>query len=582
MLPRRGMFAAACAMLAGAVLLMSLLGGGVPGAAGLTGAPGLVAQTDDSVPLPQVTLFGAAPSEEAGEIWGMAPKAGASVLVRYSQTRGWTFGPPLESSTGEALKGFHLDTPEAFRHPTPSPLAGQVTANGATALLGMVGSGGASKQVVVVRNPGGAFKEAPVPAGGEGLAAGESLFGANSPPLVAALEEPGGKVGALVVPTGVAHLDEAVLHWNGESWSRETIELPASSSSQLEVLAISASSPDNAWLLARLAGEARHIALFRRNTGPATPDWQPVALKPGGEAAEALELAGETLDEPGNAQSQLLTATSSGLWIDGLLHSSRASATLYFSPEGQSASGTVTGSWCKATAAVAVSFCSGGHALPQALPTDYSRSFAWPGSGGEGERIVTGLGDGQLLRFGGGSFSLVNSLGGEAGTSTEQPLRAPPTDGSAKKSCPCTSAPPTWRAGFSRGRCRSVFALTALAPEPGAPVGAETSEALAVGDNGEVARYHPGEGWFRKPCPVPAARVRRRGCAPWPGRRPRALSRSGTRNRAPGRCGCGGAKRGSGKKTGDAAQLPRQPPWRRLRPRTTARAVTPSAGRACC
>ena len=39
-------------------------------------------------------------------------------------------------------------------------------------------------------------------------------------------------------------------------------------------------------------------------------------------------------------------------------------------------------------------------------------------------------------------------------------------------------------------------ALVAIAPQPGAPVGSLASEALAVGDQGEVARYEPGKGWM--------------------------------------------------------------------------------------
>ncbi len=38
-------------------------------------------------------------------------------------------------------------------------------------------------------------------------------------------------------------------------------------------------------------------------------------------------------------------------------------------------------------------------------------------------------------------------------------------------------------------------ALTAIAPQPGVATGALSSEALAVGDHGEVARWLPGEGW---------------------------------------------------------------------------------------
>ena len=497
-----------------AMLLLGLLGGGVQRAAGLAGAPELAAQTDDSAPLSGITLFGASPEEEAGEVWGIAPASGGSQLVTYTQARGWTLGPGLQNEAGEPLSGFTLDTPEAFREKTPSPLAGQMTADGGGAMLGLVGSGASARQVLLVRQPGGPFKEAALPEGEEALHSGETLFGVNGPPLLVALREPGGRAGALIVPAA-PEAQSVVLHWDGSTWAREPIEAPASLT-QLEVLAIGASSPENAWLLARSGGSEGALALFRRHSGGGTPEWRPVATSSGGEAGAPLVAAGETLEEPGRDQSQLLTVTSAGVWIDARMHASKAPTTLYFAPEGEADSGTFTGVWCSIPSSAsgatpeARETCEA-HSLP-GLPTDYSRSFAWPGAG-FGERIVTGAFDGRMLRLEGGRFTLVNSLG-----STQEPDNpgqtfgaafAGPTDGwLGKKLLPVHVTTP---AGLAPSMLRPWpvpfrFALTAVAAEPGVPVGAESSEAIAVGDRGEVARYHPGAGWFPETLPGPGGK----------------------------------------------------------------------------
>ena len=49
--------------------------------------------------------------------------------------------------------------------------------------------------------------------------------------------------------------------------------------------------------------------------------------------------------------------------------------------------------------------------------------------------------------------------------------------------------------------------ILAIAPQPGAPVGALSSEALAVGEGGAVARYKPGEGWLPESLFGPGGRV---------------------------------------------------------------------------
>ncbi len=126
--------------------------------------------------------------------------------------------------------------------------------------------GGGSHQVLLVRKPGGAFVEtAPVPVEGETLPAGEeplllegeALFGAARAPLIAPLEEAGGEAGALRRAgqrkarvwrirccTGTVTVDVA-----SRSRSRQA------SHEDFRVLAIGASSPANAWLLAQLSSK---------------------------------------------------------------------------------------------------------------------------------------------------------------------------------------------------------------------------------------------------------------------------------------------------------------------------------------
>ena len=114
--------------------------------------------------------------------------------------------------------------------------------------------------------------------------------------------------------------------------------------------------------------------------------------------------------------------------------------------------------------------------------------------------MITGLGEGVSLRLEGSEFVRVLSLGGSAA----------PNDVGGTLGAAFSSA----REGWLGNELLPVHltlspapdrlnpypvpfrhALTAVAPQPGAAVGALTSEALAVGDQGEVARYLPGEGW---------------------------------------------------------------------------------------
>jgi hypothetical protein len=508
-------------------LALCLTGSGeVPQAAGQTAGPEAV-QTDDSVPVGDVTMFGASPAEAPGETWGVGQQNGESVLVRYTSSEGWTVGPGFSDASGSPLSEFQLDLSESFRSNTPSPLSGQMTANGSGVLAGTVGKGSTAREVLLVRNPGGAFQEtAPLPsaeeeASGEGtgeskgesegkgeraaLAEGEKLFPTNSPPMIAALNEADGEAGALVVPvdegTGV---DQAVEHWNGKAWTREQIEIPAESKEAFEVLAIGASSPGNAWLLAKLSPEygAGAVALFRRELGGGGEKtvWQPVSLGTSGEPGEPLSVEGERFTVPSGDQSQILTVTSEGLWLDGVRREAQAPTTFYFEPSGEAPAGRVSAVWCEVPTSAPAGTQPCEHSLPQALPTGPSRSFAWANSSNSeekfGERVITGLPDGVSLRLDGTSFESVLSLGGNTGARYGAAFSSATEGWLGKELLPVHVTREGAPEQFTAWPVSFRYALEALAPEPEAPVGALSSEALAVGDRGEVARYVPGEGWL--------------------------------------------------------------------------------------
>jgi hypothetical protein len=475
-------------------------------ASGEAGAGEPRAQTDDSIPARSVTLIGASPQEAPNETWGVGqvgPQGAPSyAIVRYSSDSGWTLAASPLDATGKALSGFV---------PANGFLAGEMTPRGDGALLGTVG--GASHRVLLVRDPGGAFKEVgPLPAEGQlALQPGETLFGTNRAPLLAALDE-GEHAGALVVPvnsesTGV---ESRVLHWNGQEWSSEPIELPKASEEEggFRVLAIAASSPQNAWLLAQLSSTSRNVALFHREKS----SWTEVTPGPITVNGQGFSVNGT--GEPPSSSSQILTVTQQGVWIDGQRTEANAGATIFFKPDPSNpSSGEVQASWCN----VGSEFPPCDHSLPATLPNGPSRSIAWANGSSStpfGERVITGLNEGVSLRLEGSSFGRVLSLGGSAPSNdvggTFGAAFSNPREGwLGNETLPVhlTTSPSPNR--LSSYPVPFRHALTAIAPQPGAPIGALSSEALAVGDQGEVARYRPGEGWQPESLIGPGGRVER-------------------------------------------------------------------------
>jgi hypothetical protein len=492
-------------------LLTLLLGdGAAPRAAAQVAAPAgeVTPRTDDSLPLSSVTMIGSSPAEASDETWGIGKVgAGASAfpfeLVRYTREGGWTLGPQLQDLEGKPLQGFKPDEPSGLV--APSPLAGQMTVRGSGVLVGTAPpeAGAKPQQVVLVRSPGGAFQQT-APVEEALLPAGETLFATKRSPLVAPLDEEAGRGGALIVPYSEG-TESAVLHWDGSKWTREAIEVPGSTSREKEesgfqVLAIGASSPGNAWLLAQPSSAAETLALYRREEGI----WKPVAA--------TLEVGGESLfvaGSPERIESQLITVTSQGLWIDAERPAAHALTTVFVEPEGAE-SGSIKGSWCLLSSGEGCKY-ELPEDLPAELPTGPSRSFAWANPSAStpyGERVITGLKEGVSLRLEGTTFKRVLSLGGSTapedvggsfgaafssareGWLGSDPLPVHLSEEAAhEQRLGESSLLANWSVPFRH-------ALFAIAPQPGAPVGASSSEALAVGDSGEVARYEPGEGWL--------------------------------------------------------------------------------------
>jgi hypothetical protein len=483
----------ACPLLA-LVLALELPGGATPTASGQTAQQPEHFFTDDSLPATEVLMFGSSPGEAPNETWGIG-KAQQSparyTIVRYATGEGWTRAPAIQDAAGQPLEGFE---------PAGGVLGGQMASDGAGVLAGRASE---KARVLLVRNPGQAFAETanqPEPEEGEEavLKKGEELFNGKAP-LVTALEE-GAFAGALAVPVEngeVASPAPAVLHWEGKAqrWTREPVELPAGANvGEFQAIAIAGSSPANVWLLAHVYN-SEDVSLFRRQ--PATEgvpaSWKPVSPGEGQPAGSALQAAGVDITDSGQPSGQVLTVTEQGLWVDGMRSSN--TATIFFRPSsGEADAGKVTASWCN------VEGCSYTLPEPEELPDGEYRSFAWAGGGEYGERVITGYPDDTIVRLRGETFEREATIGDPG---------APYEVGGAKGAA-FSSASEGWLGNeqlavhATREEADDQLEywpapfhkpLLAIAAQPGQPVGSIGSEALAVGERGEVARFVPKIGW---------------------------------------------------------------------------------------
>ncbi|HEU0251137.1 MAG TPA: hypothetical protein VFR48_10475, partial [Solirubrobacteraceae bacterium] len=475
----------------------------------------LAAQPVIGLPVSEPTLIGSSPGEAAGESWGYAQTPTGFQIVRYiqsgAQPSGWQLQPePLTAA----------DTPLGAFAPATGPQAARVTHNGGVAILGQ---DGANVEQLLVRNPNGRFQEAPRPTAAppEGeptppnavLEPGETLFPSSGEgALIAALDQEGGLTGAFVVPhengsTPVA----AVLHYDGMRWRREPICVAVATggvcsppTAGFKVLAIGASSPQNAWLLAQSGTSSDGIVLLARETEAAQARWirQPL----GGTLGALFGRSKDRLASPGTPAKEVeigvsalrngqpLTVTGHGIWVDGRLSISAQQAPAGFTLYYDSVRHEVSASWCSVPPE-AKEMCT--YRLDSSLPAGQYRSFGWDEGGQYGERVITGLNNGVTLSLAGAEFKRVLGIGGESGTTAGAAFSSPqegwlaPATGNQLTHLTTDEEPDQlqpWPVPFRRP-------LTAVATQPGAVPGGLGAQAIAVGQDGEVAHFFPGQGW---------------------------------------------------------------------------------------
>ncbi|HEY2570086.1 MAG TPA: hypothetical protein VGI27_01370, partial [Solirubrobacteraceae bacterium] len=444
-------------------------------------------------------LIGASPGEAAGETWGYSTSHGFSI-VRYTETSGsWQpFGPLLDSG-GQPLSGFA---------PAAGAQAGRTTPAGGVVI---VGQDSAKTGQVLVRDPGGAFREATTltsetaPARpGALLKAGETISAASGEGvLTTAFDQSSGRTGVFLVPFESAskQIQESVLYYDGTKWAKEPICEGVNASSckapaeGFKVLAIDASSPQNAWLLAKTGSGSDGVVLFSRSTSGSKPQWEQRSLGGagtlGGQFAQAApSFTAASVRVAALTNGQPLTVTGQGVWVDGQLTvngqaQQPSDFTLFYSLQAQQ----VTASWCDVgVSEVASSMCA--HALGSELPVGGYRSFAWSEGGSLGRRVITGLDQGVTLSLRGEDFVRVLGAGGESGTDAGAAFSSPEEGWLANRARgplthltthPAPNALQTWPVPFRRP-------LGAIAEQPGAANGELGAQAIAVGESGQVAR----------------------------------------------------------------------------------------------
>jgi hypothetical protein len=450
-------------------------------------------------------LYGASPGEAGGEVWGLGLGTNETAhFIRYTDEAGWEAVPDPIGPEGETV------VMRGSGAPPQTAAAGRTTPRGGVVTVAEFGAGETAHQELIVRNPGGPFRTVPAPP----MEPGESLYlnETHSVVKIAAVEEADGETGAFVGPNPGTGLLTDVFHFDGTEWNPEmiclkTVEVceeekpPANAKPQagFQILAIEAAGPAQAWMLAKSRNSG--IVLFKRE--PEQKMW--VRHEFEGFLAAELEkekptIGGAKVTIASRTQGQPLTVTSAGVWVDAEVtyQSEHFAATIYYDTgEGDPRQGEGTGSWCDPPETLpeqaGKELCE--FPLGSKLPSGEARSFAWAPSDVTvepyGRRAITGVGQGAMLIFENGAFSRI-PLSGGGGTTAGAALSAP-DEGWLGPSYHLTREPipsglQAWPVPFRRP-------LLAVAPQPDVPVGELNSQALAVGAEGEIARYLPGVGW---------------------------------------------------------------------------------------
>jgi hypothetical protein len=495
---------------------------------------GARADTPGSDPQPQpvlgtadqsTVLMGAATAGAPGEAWAykllpldVPPPAGTSGHAAFAppSAAGSSQGQLVfERASDEDSNWTIQETPldeagQPYRGMQPNRLSARITPHGGGLLVGEDQTRPSGKQVVVLRrDPGGRFQMLPEPPASVLLAAGEGgdpnaevlAEGGGSGAVADTAVENEGHTEAFFGAIGRAR-DSAVAHWDGTKWSSEPVELPKGYEGSFTILALDGSSPQNLWLLGQASSASGlGIMLFKRSEVAGEAKWKPVELGSALFSASATPAQNVSGVASLNGQSQPLSASDQGVWIDGNLQAPGGGAdgydfTLYY----DIAQAKVTASWCDAHSAGGEALCTYPLGARFGRLAGY-RSFAFDGPG-FGSRIITNplqpggedsTNMGAYLSLEGTTFQRLPGAGAD---------NAPggafysPQDGWLEGPVQITTQAVSQRLASWPVSARAPF--TAVVPAPGTIPGDPKAQALAVGADGVVARYTPGQGWQRE------------------------------------------------------------------------------------
>jgi hypothetical protein len=470
------------------------------------------------------------PSVPAGEAAFATPPAGGA-----SPPGQLVFERASDASPGWSIAQTPLDEEgKPYRGMEPNRLSARITPHGGGLLVGHDPTQPSGKQVVVLaRDPGGRFRVLPQPPAGVLLAAGEGGEGGaggggsgggsgggggaseegEAPAETLSENEGAGAVADAAVESAdhteafLAALGRTrelgVARWDGQQWTREPVVLPAGYTGSLAILALAGSSPQNMFLLAQPSqSSGLGILLFKRTqAGTGEFRWEAISL--GSALFSAAQTPAREVSKLGplTGQAQPLTVTDQGVWVDGNLQAPGGGSdgydfTLYYDVS----QNKLTGSWCDAHDGTGQAICEHPLGARFGRLAGY-RSFAFPGPG-YGTRIVTnpllpGEDDttnlGSYLSFEGTAFTRMpgggedNAPGGAFYSPDDGWLEGPVQVSTAQQPPRLVGWPVSARAPF-----------TAAVSAPGSTPGDPAAQALAVGAEGAVARYAPGQGWQRE------------------------------------------------------------------------------------
>jgi hypothetical protein len=486
---RRRLGAALVALLAGvsgAALLLD-----APDAVRAQSASGPVGIEAQIGPASHATLLGGAAQGGApNEAWGFTD-AGATVpqpatvdgvelpktptgIVRYRPDEGWRTVQSPQDEQGAPYRGTLTD--------------GRVTARGGLVLAGAdSGRPEGQRAVLLVRDAVGPTRVLARPGAdilrpGSGSVPDEEL----SPSVFAGRAMADGRTEAFAGIVG-RPLEDGIARWDGGAWSREQVcvaddaanTAPAGCSDAdtlddsrfgLTAVSVATSEGGGVWLLAQAHADAgRGLVLFERTGEGADARWRLRDLGAPRFAADATPADGIT-DVAGLPGGRALTATASGVWIDATFRENSTTRSLVLHRTGSGTRSWCDGGLCDAPLGFDVS------------KSTRSQAFAGPG---DGTRVI-GLGT-RYATFDGTTWSVSASFGSGGGGIAFSSL----TEGWIGDVHITTSRPASPLAAWSVPVRRP---LTAIASGPGAP-GEIGTPALAVGLDGNVLRYTPGQGW---------------------------------------------------------------------------------------